>query len=316
MGTLRVGQAGGTAEEPRPPELWGVLVTYRRPDALKDFLDKLHNQTQRMAGVVVVDNGADDSAKEAAMAAGAEYIDAQGNTGPAGGIALGMEFVLGRAADHDWVVVFDDDDPPQDDDLLERVFWFALERLAVDENVGAVGTVGARYDRRTGIFRRVPDSELTGVVPVDYVGGGQFPHFRVSVLREIGVFDRTLFFGFDDAEFGLRLRANGYAILVPGELWKRNRAASGRMNLRGQSLRSKTPAWRRYYGVRNTIVIARRYGRPWAAVVVAVLGGARGFIDVVRARETGRAMWLPLLGVVDGISLRMGRRIDPQTPPH
>lgn len=158
MGTLRVGQAGGTAEEPRPPELWGVLVTYRRPDALKDFLDKLHNQTQRMAGVVVVDNGADDSAKEAAMAAGAEYIDAQGNTGPAGGIALGMEFVLGRAADHDWVVVFDDDDPPQDDDLLERVFWFALERLAVDENVGAVGTVGARYDRRTGIFRRVPDS--------------------------------------------------------------------------------------------------------------------------------------------------------------
>lgn len=290
------------------------MVTFRRPEALKDTLARIAVQTKTPDTLIVVDNGSDPGARESAQTAGAQYVDAGGNLGPAGGIALGMEHVMSAAADDDWLVVFDDDDPPNRDDLLDELWRFAAECSARDAATAGVGGVGALYDRRVGIFRRVGDEELTGAVTVDYIGGGQFPMFSCRAIRACGVFDRGYFFGFDDAEYGLRLRKHGYALYAHGGLWHEQRAAHERLNLAPSALRTsdQTSAWRRYYNVRNLTSIAKRYGSPLAIAMAAGAGGLRGSVSLGRARRPLSEVILPLRGALDGLVGRSGRRVSPQ----
>ena len=44
--------------------------------------------------------------------------------------------------------------------------------------------------------------------------------YRCGALRRVGVFDESLFFGFEEGEFGQRLRQAGYSIYADARLWQ------------------------------------------------------------------------------------------------
>ena len=98
------------------PRLRGVLVTYRRPAQLATMLTAVAAQTRPLDDLVVVDNDPATETRQMLHAAApvAEYIPSSENLGPAGGIALGMQRLLERAAEGDWIVTLDVDDPPRD----------------------------------------------------------------------------------------------------------------------------------------------------------------------------------------------------------
>lgn len=299
--------------EAAEPQLWGLVVTFRRPEALRVTLTRIAEQTRVPDRLLVVDNGSDPAVRRAAEAMGADYLDSGDNLGPAGGIALGMEHVLERAGEDDWVVLFDDDDPPSRNDLIGELWSFAGVCTRLDTRTAAVGVVGSRYDRRRGVFRRVPDDELHGAVAVDYIGGGQFPLYSCRAVRACGVFDRSYFFGFDDAEYGLRLRRAGYSLYAHGDLWHDQRASNKRLRLSESALRTANEAsgWRRYYAVRNTTLMARRYATPVAVAYVACGGGLRAAVSLAKAKRPVGQVSLPLRGAWDGLIGRSGRTIDP-----
>lgn len=304
-------QPGLGASGPKA-KLWGVIVTFHRPDTLVTTLAQIAAQTRPVDCLVVVDNGSDHSARVAAEAAGAVYVDSGSNVGPAGGISTGMKEILKEAGDDDWLVLFDDDDPPRTLDVLERLWDFGHRRHNEDVRTAAVGMVGARYDFRRGITRRVKDAELHGPVAVDYIGGGQLPMFRCAVLREVGVFDERLFFGFDDLEHGLRLRRAGYSQYVDGDMWMAERQFHQRTGLDGSRLRTSrdVAAWRRYYSVRNAVLIARTQCGLAIAVVVAA-GGFRSTAALARARRPVSELLVPLRGAVHGLRGMTGRQVEP-----
>lgn len=295
------------------PKLWGVIVTFRRPEVLRVMLTRIQEQTMVPDHLLVVDNGSDPAARRAAEEAGAEYVDSGDNIGPAGGIALGMERILEQAGENDWLVLFDDDDPPTRSDMLSELWNFATACIAKEDRAGGVGVVGARYDRRRGVFRRVPDKDLRGAVPVDYIGGGQFPIYSFEAIRACGIFDRDYFFGFDDAEYGLRLRGAGYSLFAHGEVWQQQRAENGRLNLDKSALRTadESSSWRRYYAVRNITLIARQYGAPLTPLLVACGSGARATIAQARAKRPLKDLVLPMRGALHGLLGRVGRTVDP-----
>lgn len=302
---------------PSPPgsegDLWAAVVTYERLPELAVMLESLSRQTKHVDHLVVVDNASDKRVRELALQYGAHYIDSGDNVGPAGGVANAMEYVLAHASDDDWLVLLDDDNPPEDEGLLACVWALAHERLAVDPVTGAAGLLGGRYRRGLGIWRRLEDEELVGAVPVDVIGGGYLPMYRCAVIRQVGTFDRSLFFGFEEGEFGQRLRSRGYTMYADGARWLAYRATVGEVGVRSSSVRTspRKAAWRRYYGVRNATVIARRYGRPWTPPLVASGGAVLGFRALVRARRPFAEVWLPVRGAVDGLLGRMGRTVDP-----
>lgn len=304
-----MGTSGG---EPAEPRLWGVIVTYRRAEVLRQTMRRIEDQTKPVDILIVVDNGSEHQVQRIADSVGAHYIDAGDNLGPAGGIALGMEYVLDLAAEDDWLIIFDDDDPPRTDAMVADVWEFGRRCHQDDPKTGAVGLVGARYDRRRGVIHRVPDGELTGSVLVDYIGGGQLPMYRCAALRDAGVFDKSLFFGFADLDHGLRMREAGFSLYVDGELWLQERAANSRVGLTARPRTSEaTAGWRRYYSIRNSAIVAKRHASVPGALVTAFGGAARATGDLVRRRQPPRECLLPLRGAIDGLLGRTGRVVEP-----
>lgn len=255
------------------PSLYGIVVTYRRPAELRRMLGALATQTKELDRLLVVDNDPDRSAQEVVeilrVLKRIEYLAAGENLGPAGGIALGMEKLIPACRDTDWLVLLDDDDPPNPGDLLERVFSLATSGLPA---VGGVGAVGSRFDLRRGRVVRVPDEELHGTVTVDVIAGNQYPMYRVAAIREVGYFDPTLFFGFEELDFCLRLREAGFDLVAHGEVFRHRRSRRPTPYV-GTRLRLEEPNWRRYYSLRNLIWILRQRGHPLAAVRVTLLSG-------------------------------------------
>jgi glycosyltransferase involved in cell wall biosynthesis len=302
--------------------LFGVLVTFRRPAALAEHLDLLASQTRRVDHLVVVDNGGtpeieDVIAARRNAARSYEYVATSENLGPAGGIARGLTRVLELAADDDWVVLFDDDNPPRRDDLLAFLVDVALREQACHPDLALVGKTGANFDLSRGRVIRLRDDELSGVIPVDFVAGGQLPVIRIGALREIGVYDERLFFGFEELDFGLRLHEHGYRAVIEGSVahWARERA--GRLEADGGVPRNAAATaaapWRRYYSVRNLVYLLRVRGYRAAALRVSVRDGLLKAIVIGVRKPRSAAAYLELTAkaIADGWSGRLGRRVAP-----
>ena len=302
------------AEGPATPTVWGLIVTYERPTEVRAMLTAVMKQTRPPDRMLVVDNGSQHRAEDVVRSFGSDYVATGANLGPAGGIATGMEHILREAADDDWIMLFDDDDPPPFSDVIEQLLDFGAAMVESDAQTAGVGALGAVYDRRRGIFQRLPDHVLTGAVPVDVIHGGRFPLYQCRVLRAAGVFDRELFFGFEEGDFGLRLRKQGYSLYLHGQMALRLRGELGELNRPGppRTARDKA-AWRRYYGVRNATLLARRYARPWTPPVIAAGGAVKGVIALARSRRPPHEVRLPVSGAIAGLRGRTGRTINPPT---
>jgi rhamnopyranosyl-N-acetylglucosaminyl-diphospho-decaprenol beta-1,3/1,4-galactofuranosyltransferase len=304
-------------DAPATGRLFGVLVTYRRPRDLEEHLTILRKQTRAIEHLYVVDNAPDSRNRELVATyrahAPVTYVASPENSGAAGGIAQGLRACLPSTEDGDWIVLLDDDNPPTSDDVLARLFHFATAHARPD--VGAVGLTGARFDWRRGRLMRLDDDELDGTIDVDFIGGNQFPTLRAGAVRDVGVYRDELFWGLDDLDYGLRLRAGGYRVLVSGELVRWARQQHGRLGLGrpGPSIASSRVAWRQYYTMRNLIDILRRRGRPGLAARVALTRGvAKGLVNAAGNPKTAvTTMRLSTRAVADGWSGRLGRTLDP-----
>lgn len=296
--------------------LFGVLVTHKRPALLASTLERLIQQDRRLDHVVVVDNEASDNtrslvARADGVAIDVEYLPTSENLGFAGGVALGMRHALRSVRDHDWIVLIDDDDPPPRKTTVGEVETFAAEMLASDNRTAAVGLTGGRFDRRRGRISRVPTRELHGAVPVDYVAGGHVPFFLARAVRLVGTFDPSLFFGLSEVEYGLRLRQAGFSLYAHGFLWKEARSHFERS---GRPKYGLSPLhWKRYYSLRNTVYVSRRYGNRLSALrVVTVHGFAKPLVNLpLHPVLASQHLALNARACFDGWTTRMGRRVEP-----
>jgi len=268
-------------------------------------------QSRPPESVLIVDNGADPAVQQlAAQLPRTSYVATADNVGPAGAIAAGMGQLLSQAQPDDWILLVDDDDPPPFDGVLERLRSLAS---SAPPDVGVVGLTGARFSAWRGRLVRVRDDQLSGLTDVDYMGNGQMPHYRVRAVLDAGVFDPDFFFGFEELEYGLRLRSRGWRLVLSADLTMYVRACHGRTGL-GRYARSGTahPSWRRYYSARNLIKISRQYGRC-TAPVIATLRGAFGAIRIALLARSVDAAAPAVRGLVDGWRGIGGKTVEPST---
>lgn len=303
----------------RGSRLHGVLVTFRRPQWLALTLERLAEQVRPLDRLVVVDNGPmpeteGEVRRFAERWPFVEYLPTEENLGFTGGVELGMRHVLLDAADDDWIILLDDDDPPARSTDIRDMQAFADAMAGQDPKTACVGIAGARFDFRRGRIRRVPDAELDGPVAVDYLVSGRLPFYSVAAVRAVGPFLGQLFFGLSEIEYGLRLRRAGFSLYGNGRLWWDTRAASGRLNVTpAPSRRLSELRWRRYYSLRNTVYVLRRYGHPLTALRVSVVHGLlKPLANVfVSPRAAAAHLRLNATAVRDGWAGRLGRTVEP-----
>lgn len=198
---------------------------------------------------------------------------------------------------------------------------------------GAVGRLAAALDRAPGAaaatakmrYRARPDvlngtggvfdrdrgwAQLRGAGEVD---AGQYDHLRecdypsgaASLLRshalaDVGPFDERYHLYFEDTDWGLRARARGWHVLYVPESLALHEGSAGT---------AADPARRRYYNVRNRLLLAERHAsrrgvaRAWIETLGLLAKQPARWPSRSRRRDAEAVAW----GVLDHARRRYGR---------
>jgi GT2 family glycosyltransferase len=256
--------------------LGGFIITYNRPEILRDTILKVFAQSLPPAFLWIIDNseGLETEHLVATMGDSRIRIYRMGyNAGPAGGAAVGLKLCELDGAD--WIYWGDDNDPPFREDCFERLLSIRDEHPFC----GILGAVGQFFDRRRGVIKRVQTRllERKSWLEVDSVAGNMCMLVSNQVVKA-GVFpDKDLFFGFEELDFCLKASNRGYSMIVDCALFLEARAKWGRLDFQRPVYHRKHNLAREYYSLRNLLMIAKRHSIPSMKRTIMVKGIGKAF---------------------------------------
>lgn len=239
----------------------GFIMTYERAETLIETIEILFKQTVTLEKILIVDNSSSyDTQQRIASLNNPKvvYHRVGYNSGPSGAAEIGLRILASEG--FDWIYWGDDDDPPLFDDTFEILLKTALS----NNKCGCVGNVGQYFNRKNGLMVRVLNAELEGkgTIEVDNIAGGMCKIVNAAVCTKANVFpDKTLFYGFEELDFDLRLQQAGYVLLVDKELYKRHRVYWNRTDVtikKGQK-KEENRLRRDYYSTRNSLIIIKKH---------------------------------------------------------
>ncbi|HEX3313366.1 MAG TPA: glycosyltransferase family 2 protein [Gemmataceae bacterium] len=201
-----------------------VVLSYRRPEMLRQALQGLSLQTCRPAEVLVIDNRSSRSDEVAAVAAQFpefRLIANADNTGFTGGMNLGLEKVTSE------YVLLSEDDMVLESRCLAALVDYAsgrpepgilsgpVRRGGTDQLIFAGGTIDLQAVFRfkiRGEGERL-ESQPSQPYPVEFVTGSMV-FARTRTLRELGGFRPDFFMYSEDVELSLRAARFGVDLTV------------------------------------------------------------------------------------------------------
>lgn len=232
------------------------IITYERSDILADTLQKILDQSYPPQVILVVDNSETkftESLVSRMDNSGITYLRVGHNSGPAGAAKIGLEELTKQG--FDWIYWGDDNDPPPNKSIFKDLFLI----LEKQKNVGIIGAVGGMFNRTTGRTRGFRNKELTKIVEADYIAGGKSMIVNSEVVKRNILPTEKLFFGFEELDFCLKVKAAGFRVIFDGENVKNGREANGNSDpnykWRGKSFGNHDGVWRQYYSLRNMLYI-------------------------------------------------------------
>jgi GT2 family glycosyltransferase len=256
--------------QPLPSSVSAVVLTHRRPRlataVVRSLVEREGFPPERVVVVVNGSGGLDD----ATLASRVRLVRLPRNLGPAGGFGAGMEAAFADPSVR-WVYLCEDDvglfslPSPRLADVMDRA---GHRGRLPGRPVGAVVAYGRRFVGRGGHTENlVPPvgEDPDELVPVDVASWGATLLAR-SVF-EAGILpDQEWFFGLEDFDFFCRVRQGGFDVLVDAESARAvadQQTSAGRARaLEPHRPTDEHESWRSYYHARNSILLARRYGRP------------------------------------------------------
>jgi rhamnosyltransferase len=287
-----------------PWRVCAIVVTFH-PDV--DFAGRLLRIASQVDGVVIVDNGS-------APSIGSTLADLPGprkprlvenanNRGVAAALNQGIEHA--RAHGYTHVLLFDQDTEPSPHMVS------SMQRIAgTQKDFHRVAVLGINFvdPARHGDGMRLGRANQDAVeVRAVITSGSLLP---VRVVEELGPFREDLFIDLIDDEYCLRARSRGYKVLLvrePLALHSLGRAKVYRLPWRTIGT-SNHSAVRRYYMMRNFVLLIREYGVREPGWVLSQLCTRLKSLLLLVCFDDNRVLKLRLLwrGLMDGISGRTG----------
>ncbi|WP_419174909.1 glycosyltransferase family 2 protein [Desulfosediminicola sp.] len=297
-----------------------IVVTYNRKDLLVRCLEALLHQSIPLHCILIVDNCSTDGTYKALIHQGfidldiIRYVRLPQNIGGAGGFHEGVKILSYEQPGWLWLL---DDDAVADQFALEHLVQQAEDTLAIYGSV-AVDEIPPHQTLcwPTEIQNRDKNSntillhnQLPSIISVKNIPFlGFFIH--TSLVREIGLPDRSFFISGDDAEYCARARQQERELfLVKESIIGHPLPVRTCINILGRKIYSLSlPPWKRYYDVRNRILIAKKhYGnRLWLETIPGTF--VRWLATFVKGEDRLLQSKAFMLGIFDGIFDRKGCR--------
>ena len=285
-----------------------VLPCWNARDRLADVTSALRDQ---VSSLVAIDNGSDDGS--AAWLRGQSFVQLianEANEGFPRVVNQGIERALHMGADAVLLV--------NDDAYFAAGAVDALAAALVDDGRAASATAKMRYRARPhvlngtgGAFDRdrgwaalrgageIDRGQYDDLKTADYPSGAA-SLLRSTALQSIGGLDERYYLYFEDADWGLRAADAGWRTrYVPDALVLHEGSAGTRSD----------PARRRYYNVRNRLLLAGRYAseigraRAWAETAALLARQPLRWPTPWRRRDAEAVV----AGVADHLAGRYGR---------
>ena len=253
-----------------------VVVTHHPDEAIPQRLCELAAQFRE---VIIVDNhsGPDDLAALATLAAkntNLVVIANSENLGIAAALNQGCRAAAQSGAI--WVATFDQDSTPGQDFISRIAAEWALE-----PERDSVGLVGVNFRLASGTCLVHEGAGLANARAV--ITSGTL--LRLDAWKDAGPFREDFFIDEVDHEFALRLRRRGWRVKVTRRVLMRHTVGSPQGHHLGtwRPVVSHHSALRRYYMVRNRILLAR-----------GISASIRGLSSVSSGEASGRRNGAPV----------------------
>ena len=294
-----------------PIRVAALVVTYNRPEDLRQCVAALMAQTLPPTMILVLDNAGPVPAKEILNPSETlKILRLPINLGGAGGFSAGLAEILKQ--DHeaiDWIWLLDDDAIPEPQALSRLIESLESQDsdnppavlLSAVEEFGQIAVRHRRsFDDRSGMEWPIPERCYQEKrVRVDT---GSFVGFliRRDVARKIPLPRADFFLAFDDTDYSLRIRAEGQDLfLIPESRIRHLRA-------QGSRLREGPFAAKHYLNVRNHLFIKRCHAKwPWLSVSIAFFYGILLWLLSGSLWAPSSILWL-IRAFQDGFQGRLG----------
>lgn len=304
------------------PKVSIVILNWNRREILLECIQSVEKVRYQLHHIVVVDNNSTDGSVEAIKK---EYPDVvlvenARNYGAPEGRNFGVKEALRLGAEYIFTL---DNDLISDPDAIQGF----LDVFIQYPDVGVAGakiydyiekdlilSAGSKVDYTQNIVRQygrgVRDrGQFNQVRVVDWVGTGAMMTKR-EVYEKIGLFDEKFIgYGYEDVDFSIRARKNGYKVVFCpyAKAWHRPHSGVGRYTFR-----------KKYLEARNAIIFMKKHAklRNWFKYLIyASLGliyaffreGLRGNIGGVFGKMKG--LYDGFRGV-ENIALKLMNPID------
>lgn len=301
-----------------------VVVTFN-PDlaTLRQLVEALLPQVESL---VLVDNGSENSAQVAAVAAqvSEHFISLPHNSGIAVAHNVGIRWALEQGASH--VLLVDEDSLPPAN--LVQVLWqiasqnprcAAIGPVPVDSRSTPPDTLVYSFTTWGPKHRECPQSGQIVRVPFALASGCLL---SAEALEQVGPMNEFLFIDHVDLAWGLRANQAGFEVLVSGDVQMEHQLGEvvvslpgwlGRLSGRRVHLQNPT---RNYYLTRNTLFLLRApfVRRSWKFGYLVWLAKYVGFYALAAPQK--RRRWRALAQAFrDGLTGRTSPTWWPSSAP-
>jgi len=284
-----------------------VVVTFHPQPPV---LENLRRLTAQAGLVVVVDNGSPPDSmsvlNQAKLLPNVCLLCNQSNLGIAAALNRGVKHAM--ASGYDWIATFDQDSTAEEN-LFEQL-WEVYLQVQEHDTVCLLSPVHQPFGNELGNgMKSAPEFvEITTAI-----SSGSL--IKSSVFSEVGFYDESLFIDYVDFDFCLRAKRRGFKIIQANGVrlvHHLGKLEPHRFLGIPLTIKSHRP-WRRYYIMRNRILMYRRHGLRlpgWALVDFGWL-----FLDLTKILlfEDQKAAKLRNVfkGIIHGLLGRTGALVTP-----
>ncbi|MFA5125799.1 MAG: glycosyltransferase family 2 protein [archaeon] len=231
-----------------------VVVTYNRKDLLKECLDSLLKQTQKLDSIIIMDNASSDGTKDMLKKEYLsnkifDYVNLGKNLGGAGGFHYGIKRAYEKG--FDWIWVMDDDALPLKNCLKNLSKKFNKNNIISPIKINKKEEIQTDHfgniSKHLFLFKSVKSiKEDIKIDFTSFVG----PIFKKNVIKSVGYPNKKFFIWADDFEYCIRLKNKRFKILL----------TPFAKIIHEEGFISKYEfTWKNFYGWRNKIFIRKKY---------------------------------------------------------
>lgn len=300
------------------PDICVIMVTYNRKKLLLESLSALLNQSCSIRKIILIDNASTDGTEEALQQAqifdrgNIEYHRLDKNYGGAGGFHFGVKKALG--SENQWLFLIDDDAMAQPD-TIENLSRHLKNKnniyapIALDRDREHICWPLNHQSKRLSLYSHI-NKELIETTMAPFLGFT----IHTSLIKQIGLPDKDFFISGDDVEYGNRVLCKaGHIYIVTNSILIHPVPPRYTVNISGLTFNClKLDPWRRYYDIRNRLLIAKSPNTLNIHLLTTLLVILSKLVFTL-IFEKQRLLQIKAysLGIFHGIQGKKGKRIEP-----